>query len=178
MLMLSHQQKKKKLSAIPLGCVGGSRLLSKIVKALVPVCSQLAAPASVVMGGVTSSGRVASSRRVASSAGADVVPEINIAVAGAASVPSAGPGPVSVVVVSPAVAVLVSCAGGASICEIDHSVDDGSVYPVPASAVLLGGGGLTGGNEVIVAGTLGKVLLLAAAQGDQVGDQLGSGVHG
>ena len=143
-----------------------------------PVSSQLTAPASVVMGGVTSSGRVASSRRVASSAGADVVPEINIAVAGAASMPSAGPGPVSVVVVSPAVAVLVGCAVGASICEINHSVDDGSVYPVPASAVLLGEGGLTGGNEVIVAGTLGKVLLLAAAQGDQVGDQLGSGVHG
>ena len=147
----------------------------KVVKALVPVCSQLTAPASVVMGGVTSSGRVASSRRVASSAGADFVPEINIAMAGAASVPSAGPGPVSVVVVSPAIAVLVGCAAGAGVCEVDYSVDD---RPVDPTVVLLGEDGLTSGNEVVIAGELGQLFLLAAAQGDQMGDQLGPGVHG
>merc|ERR1711867_92833 len=49
---------------------------------------------------------------------------------------------------------------------------------LPASTSSTGGGGLACGNKVVIPGTLGDFLGLAAAQGDQVGDQLGFGLVG
>ena len=94
--------------------------------------------------------------------------------------PSTRPRPISVVVVvPPAVAVLVGSAtiAGASIGEVDNR-DDWPVTPVPVGLVLLGEGGAAGGHEVVIPGTLGYAFLLVAAQGNQMGNQLGSGIHG
>ena len=90
------------------------------------------------------------------------------------------PRPISiVVVVFPAVTVLVGSAtiAGASISEVDHR-DDWPVAPVNVGLVLLGEGVAAGGHKVVIPGTLGYVFLLAAAQGNQMGNQLGSGIHG
>ena len=100
-------------------------LWNNFVALLAPEASQLASIS--IVGGVTSSART------------DGVPKITVAMAGAASVPSARPRSISVgVVVPPAVTVLVGSAtiAGASICEVDNQ-DDGPVASVPAGLVLL-----------------------------------------
>ena len=94
----------------------------------------------------------------------------------AASVPVSRPRPVSAVVVSPAVVVLVRPAtiAGASIGEI-HNRDGWPAVPVPVILVLQREGRVAGGHEVVIPGTLDYIFLLAAAHADQLGDQLGSG---
>ena len=96
--------------------------------------------------------------------GTDDVPEITIAMARAASVPVSRPRPVSAVVVSPAVVVLVrpATSARASIGEI-HSRDDRPVVPVPVVLVLRGEGRVAGGHKVVIPGTLYYVFTLAAA---------------
>ena len=106
--------------------------------ALAPETSQLASTS--VVGGVTSPART------------DGVPEITVAMAGAASVPSARPRSISVgVVVPPAVAVLVgsTTSAGASIREVDNCVDD-SVASDPVGLVLQGEGGAASGHKVVI----------------------------
>ena len=94
----------------------------------------------------------------------------------AASVPVSRPRPVSAVVVSPAVVVLVRPAtiAGASIGEI-HNRDGWPAVPVPVILVLQREGRVAGGHEVVIPGTLDYFFLLAAAHADQLGDQLSSG---
>ena len=107
MVMLSHQHEKSCLQFRWAYVVGLKLLWNKLGLFLAPEASQLASTS--VVGGV------------ASSAGTDGVPEITIAMAGAASVSATRPRPVSVVVVIfPAVVVLVgtTALNGASICEI------------------------------------------------------------